>query len=144
MLPLASESQNVAGDYAATGFTLRRHPLALLRDHLARFGASSSEELRLLGNEQMTKIAGLVTCRQRPMTASGVTFLTLEDEAGHINVVVWPALGERLRPVLRQAMLIGVVGRVQESDGVIHVIADDLVDLTSWLGELSLSSRDFT
>ena len=144
MLPLASESQNVAGDYAATGFTLRRHPLALLRDHLARFGASCSEELRQLGNEQMTKIAGLVTCRQRPMTASGVTFLTLEDEAGHINVVVWPALGERLRPVLRQAMLIGVVGRVQESDGVIHVIADDLVDLTSWLGELSLSSRDFT
>ena len=144
MLPLASESQNVAGDYAATGFTLRRHPLALLRDHLARFGASSSEELRLLGNEQMTKIAGLVTCRQRPMTASGVTFLTLEDEAGHSNVVVWPALGERLRPVLRQAMLIGVVGRVQESDGVIHVIADNLVDLTSWLGELSLSSRDFT
>jgi error-prone DNA polymerase len=144
MLPLASESQNVAGDYAATGFTLRRHPLALLRDHLARFGASSSEELRQLGNEQMTKIAGLVTCRQRPMTASGVTFLTLEDEAGHMNVVVWPALGERLRPVLRQAMLIGVVGRVQESDGVIHVIADNLVDLTSWLGELSLSSRDFT
>jgi error-prone DNA polymerase len=144
MLPLASESQNVAGDYAATGFTLRRHPLALLRDHLARFGASCSGELRQLGNEQMTKIAGLVTCRQRPMTASGVTFLTLEDEAGHINVVVWPALGERLRPVLRQAMLIGVVGRVQESDGVIHVIADDLVDLTSWLGELSLSSRDFT
>ena len=144
MLPLASESQNVAGDYAATGFTLRRHPLALLRDHLARFGASCSGELRQLGNEQMTKIAGLVTCRQRPMTASGVTFLTLEDEAGHINVVVWPALGECLRPVLRQAMLIGVVGRVQESDGVIHVIADDLVDLTSWLGELSLSSRDFT
>ena len=144
MLPLASESQNVAGDYAATGFTLRRHPLALLRDHLARFGASSSEELRQLGNEQMTKIAGLVTCRQRPMTASGVTFLTLEDEAGHMNVVVWPALGEHLRPVLRQAMLIGVVGRVQESDGVIHVIADNLVDLTSWLGELSLSSRDFT
>lgn len=144
MLPLASESQNVAGDYAATGFTLRRHPLALLRDHLARFGASSSEELRQLGNEQMMKIAGLVTCRQRPMTASGVTFLTLEDEAGHMNVVVWPALGERLRPVLRQAMLIGVVGRVQESDGVIHVIADNLVDLTSWLGELSLSSRDFT
>ncbi|HAU09456.1 MAG TPA: hypothetical protein DCS16_06915, partial [Gammaproteobacteria bacterium] len=88
--------------------------------------------------------AGLVTCRQRPMTASGVTFLTLEDEAGHMNVVVWPALGERLRPILRQAMLIGVVGRVQENEGVIHVIADNLVDLTSWLGKLSLSSRDFT
>ena len=144
MLPLASESQNVAGDYAATGFTLRRHPLALLREHLDCFGANSSAQLGKLGNDQATKVAGLVTCRQRPMTASGVTFLTLEDEAGHINVVVWPALGERLRPILRQAMLIGVVGRVQVSEGVIHVIADNLVDLTSWLGELSLSSRDFT
>ena len=144
MLPLASESQNVAGDYAATGFTLRRHPLALLREHLDCFGANSSAQLGKLGNDQVTKVAGLVTCRQRPMTASGVTFLTLEDEAGHINVVVWPALGERLRPILRQAMLIGVVGRVQVSEGVIHVIADNLVDLTSWLGELSLSSRDFT
>ena len=144
MLPLASESQNVAGDYAATGFTLRRHPLALLREHLDCFGANSSAQLGKLGNDQVTKVAGLVTCRQRPMTASGVTFLTLEDEAGHMNVVVWPALGERLRPILRQAMLIGVVGRVQESEGVIHVIADNLVDLTSWLGELSLSSRDFT
>ena len=144
MLPLASESQNVAGDYAATGFTLRRHPLALLREHLDCFGANSSAQLGKLGNDQATKVAGLVTCRQRPMTASGVTFLTLEDEAGHMNVVVWPALGERLRPILRQAMLIGVVGRVQESEGVIHVIADNLVDLTSWLGELSLSSRDFT
>ena len=144
MLPLASEIQNVAGDYAATGFTLRRHPLALLREHLDCFGANSSAQLGKLGNDQATKVAGLVTCRQRPMTASGVTFLTLEDEAGHMNVVVWPALGERLRPILRQAMLIGVVGRVQESEGVIHVIADNLVDLTSWLGELSLSSRDFT
>jgi error-prone DNA polymerase len=144
MLPVASEGQNVAGDYASTGFTLRRHPLALLRDHLDRFGTTRSSALATLGNESLAKVAGLVTCRQRPMTASGVTFLTLEDEAGHMNVVVWPALGERLRPVVRQAMLIGVVGRVQESEGVIHVIAEDLVDLSPWLGELSLSSRDFT
>ena len=105
-------------------------------------GAHSSARLGKLGNDQATKVAGLVTCRQRPMTASGVTFLTLEDEAGHMNVVVWPALGERLRPILRQAMLIGEVGRVQESVGVIHVIADKLDDLTSWLGELSISSSD--
>jgi error-prone DNA polymerase len=97
-----------------------------------------------LEDEARTKVVGLVTCRQRPTTASGVTFLTLEDEDGHMNVVVWPALGERLRPVVRQAMLMGVVGRVQESDGVIHVIADTLVDLSPWLGELSLNSRDFT
>jgi error-prone DNA polymerase len=144
MLPTVSEGQNVAGDYAATGFTLRRHPLALLRSHLDNFGVDRSATLSDLEDEARTKVVGLVTCRQRPMTASGVTFLTLEDEDGHMNVVVWPALGERLRPVVRQAMLMGVVGRVQESDGVIHVIADTLVDLSPWLGELSLNSRDFT
>jgi error-prone DNA polymerase len=78
------------------------------------------------------------------MTAAGVTFLTLEDESGYINVVVWPSLGEKLRPIVRQAMLIGVVGHVQKSDGVIHVIAKDLVDLSHWLGTMELSSRNFT
>lgn len=144
MLPIASEAQNVAGDYAATGFTLRRHPVALLREHLDRFAVARSSQLPMLDNEQRAKAVGLVTCRQRPMTASGVTFLTLEDEDGHMNIVVWPALGERLRPVVRQAMLMGVVGRVQESDGVVHLIAEDLVDLSDWLSEYSLSSRDFT
>lgn len=144
MLPVASEGQNVVGDYAATGFTLRSHPLGLLRNHLDRFAVNRSGELSDLENESWTKVVGLVTCRQRPMTASGVTFLTLEDEEGHINVVVWPALGERLRTVVRQAMLIGVVGKIQKSEGVIHVIADELVDLSVWLGDLSLSSRDYT
>ena len=144
MLPIASEAQNVAGDYASTGFTLRRHPVALLREHLDRFAVARSSQLPTLGNEQRVKAVGLVTCRQRPTTASGVTFLTLEDEDGHMNIVVWPALGERLRPVVRQAMLMGVVGKVQESDGVVHLIAEHLVDLSDWLSEYSLSSRDFT
>ncbi len=144
MLPIASEAQNVAGDYASTGFSLRRHPVALLREQLDRFAVARSSQLALLGHEQRVKAVGLVTCRQRPMTASGVTFLTLEDEDGHMNIVVWPALGERLRPVVRQAMLMGVVGKVQESDGVVHLIAENLVDLSDWLSEYALSSRDFT
>ena len=78
------------------------------------------------------------------MTAAGVTFLTLEDESGFINVVVWPNLGEKFRPVVRQAMLLGDVGHVQKSEGVIHLIARDLVDLSHWLGIMELSSRDFT
>ena len=72
-----------------------------------------------------------------------ITFLTLEDESGFVNVVVWPSLGEKQRPIVRRAVLIGVVGHVQKSDGVIHLIARELVDLSQWLGAMNLSSRDF-
>ncbi|MCI5105277.1 MAG: OB-fold nucleic acid binding domain-containing protein, partial [Pseudomonadales bacterium] len=81
---------------------------------------------------------------QRPMTAAGVTFITMEDETGFVNVVVWPKLGEKQRPVVRQAMLLGVSGHVQKSEGVTHLIASELVDLSHWLGGMELSSRDFT
>ncbi len=144
LLPVASESQNIVGDYGATGFTLRRHPLALFRQHLDKYQVSTASDLADIENEANVKVTGLVTCRQRPMTAAGVTFLTLEDESGFVNVVVWPSLGEKLRPIVRQAMLIGVVGHVQKSDGVIHLIASHLVDLSHWLGSMELSSRNFT
>ncbi|HIF76009.1 MAG TPA: error-prone DNA polymerase [Porticoccaceae bacterium] len=144
LLPVASEGQNIVGDYTSTGFTLRRHPLSLFREHLNTYRVSTANDLSSIDNEGNAKVTGLVTCRQRPMTAAGVTFLTLEDESGSVNVVIWPSLGERLRPIVRQAMLIGVVGHVQKSDGVIHLIARQLVDLSHWLGTMELSSRDFT
>lgn len=144
LLPVASEGQNIAGDYGSTGFSLRRHPLALFREHLNSYRVSPASELSTINNEGQAKVTGLVTCRQRPMTAAGVTFLTLEDESGFINVVVWPNLGERFRPIVRQAMLVGVVGHVQKSEGVIHLIARELVDLSHWLGSMTLSSRNFT
>ena len=144
LLPVASESQNIVGDYGSTGFTLRRHPLALFRQHLDNYQVSTASDLADIEDEANVKVTGLVTCRQRPMTAAGVTFLTLEDESGFVNVVVWPSLGEKLRPIVRQAMLIGVVGHVQKSDGVIHLIASHLVDLSHWLGSMELSSRNFT
>jgi error-prone DNA polymerase len=144
LLPVASEGQNIVGDYTSTGFTLRRHPLSLFREHLNTYRVSTANDLSSIDNEGNVKVTGLVTCRQRPMTAAGVTFLTLEDESGSVNVVIWPSLGERLRPIVRQAMLIGVVGHVQKSDGVIHLIARQLVDLSHWLGTMELSSRDFT
>ena len=144
LLPVASEGQNIVGDYTATGFTLRRHPLALFRPHLDSYLVSRASDLEFVDNEGQAKVSGVVTCRQRPQTAAGVTFLTLEDESGFINVVVWPNLGEKLRPVVRQAMLLGVVGHVQKSEGVIHLIAHHLVDLSHWLGSMELSSRDFT
>ncbi|MFZ8988986.1 MAG: error-prone DNA polymerase, partial [Pseudohongiellaceae bacterium] len=143
LLPVASESQNIAGDYRSTGFTLRRHPLALFRSHLNHFRVQRADELSLIDNEGFAKISGLVTCRQRPMTAAGVTFLTLEDESGFVNVVVWPSLGEKRRPVVRQAMLIGVVGHVQKNNDVVHLVARDLIDLSHWLGAMDVSSRDF-
>lgn len=144
LLAVASESQNILGDYNSLGFTLRRHPLALLRQHLNKFEVTTASDLALVENEGLVKVTGLVTCRQRPMTAAGVTFLTLEDESGFVNVVVWPGLGEKQRPLVRQAMLVGVSGHVQKSDGVIHLIAKHLVDLSHWLGSMELSSRDFT
>ncbi len=144
LLPVASEGQNIVGDYTATGFTLRRHPLALFRPHLDNYEVLKASELNDVENEMSAKIAGIVTCRQRPMTAAGVTFLTLEDESGFVNVVVWPKLGEKHRPVVRRAMLMGVTGHVQKSDGVIHLIARELVDLSHWLGTMEISSRDFT
>jgi error-prone DNA polymerase len=144
LLPVASEGQNIVGDYTSTGFSLRRHPVALFRTHLNNFNVSRADELPNIDNEGTAKVTGLVTCRQRPMTAAGVTFLTLEDESGFVNVIVWPSLGERQRPVVRQAMLMGVVGHVQKSEGVIHLIARELVDLSYWLGTMEVSSRDFT
>lgn len=144
LLAVASESQNILGDYNSIGFTLRRHPLALFRQNLNKFQVTTASDLAFVENEDIAKVAGLVTCRQRPMTAAGVTFLTLEDESGFVNVVVWPSLGEKQRPLVRQAMLLGVVGHVQKSDGVIHLIARQLVDLSHCLGSMELSSRDFT
>lgn len=144
LLPVASESQSIVGDYESTGFTLRRHPLALFRSHLDSYRVSTASALTNIENEAPAKVTGLVTCRQRPQTAAGVTFLTLEDESGFVNVVVWPSLGEKQRPIVRQAMLIGVVGHVQKSEGVIHLIARELVDLSHWLGSMELSSRNFT
>ena len=144
LLPLASEGQNIVGDYTSTGFTLRRHPLALFREHLNNYQVTTASELTRIDDAATVKVTGLVTCRQRPMTAAGVTFITMEDESGFVNVVVWPSLGEKQRPVVRQAMLLGVVGHVQKSEGVIHLIASHLVDLSHWLGAMEISSRDFT
>jgi len=144
LLPVVNEGQNIVADYGSTGFTLRRHPIALFRNHLNSYQVSPASYLTAIDNDAHVKVIGLVTCRQSPMTAAGVTFITLEDESGFVNVVVWPKIEERLRSIVRKAMLMGVVGKVQKSDGVIHLIAQELVDLSHWLGSMELSSRNFT
>jgi error-prone DNA polymerase len=146
-LPEAGEGEAIAHDYAATGLTLRRHPLALLRPQLARWQLRTAAQLRDLPDGTPTRACGIVTVRQQPGTAKGVTFVTLEDETGTVNVIVWKALRERQRRELVRARLLAVQGTWQrdvESGGEVrHLIATRLRDLTPLLGDLMTGSRDF-
>jgi error-prone DNA polymerase len=143
LLPAPSESQEVIADYNSVGLTLRRHPLALLRAHLQQYHVVPAASLMKHGHGARVKVTGIVTSRQRPQTASGVTFVTLEDETGFVNVVIWPAVTARQPRLVREASLLGVAGTLQISEDVVHVIAADLVDLSAWLAQMSLRSRDF-
>jgi len=138
------EGEQVMLDYATLGLTLRSHPLALLRPLLAARRMSTAEALRSSRNGQTMRVCGIVTCRQRPSTASGVVFVTLEDETGYINVVVWPALVERQRRELLASRLMTVYGQVQREGEVIHLVAGRLVDDSRLLGRLTTQSRDFS
>ena len=103
----------------------------------------TAAELALLPDGQITRAAGIVTCRQRPGTASGVVFVTLEDETGYINVVVWNTLAQRQRRELLGARLMGVDGKLQKEGDVIHLVAYRLTDHSRLLGRLGTASRDF-
>jgi error-prone DNA polymerase len=142
-LPVPTEGQEIAADYASLGLSLRRHPLALLRRHLHRRGLLPAAEVLQRGHGQRVRTGGLVLTRQRPGSAHDVTFITLEDESGHINLVVWKALAERQRAVMLGARLLGVYGEVQREGEVVHVIARRLYDHSALLGDLVASSRDF-
>ncbi|OIR16486.1 error-prone DNA polymerase [mine drainage metagenome] len=142
LLPL-TEGQNLVADYDSLGLTLGRHPLALLRDTLRAQRLITAAELRTFPHGRLTRAAGLVIGRQRPGTASGVTFVTLEDETGPINVVVWRDLGERQRRELLGSRLLAVYGVLERQGEVVHLIAGHLKDLTPLLGDLVTQSRDF-
>ena len=142
-LPLPSVAQDLMADYAMTGTTLGPHPLAMLRRQLAAKRFRSSKDLLELEHGRPVSVAGLVVGRQRPGTASGVTFVTLEDEFGMINVVVWRDLAERQRKVLIGSQLLQVFGRLESQSGVRHLIAQRLYNLTPLLTGLDIRSRDF-
>ncbi|GLK91662.1 error-prone DNA polymerase [Pseudomonas turukhanskensis] len=142
-LPAPSVVDNVWVDYATLGTTLGPHPLSLLRGELRSRRCRSSAELKATEDGSAVRVAGLVKGRQRPQTASGVIFVTLEDEFGMVNVVVWNELGERQRRVLVGASLMQVEGKLEAKDGVQHLIAKRLVDLTPLLSGLQVGSRDF-
>ncbi|NJD34123.1 MAG: error-prone DNA polymerase, partial [Betaproteobacteria bacterium] len=141
------EGEDIAADYRSLGLTLGRHPLALLRARLAEKRYLSALDLRERGNNAVVRCAGIVTCRQRPETASGVIFVTLEDETGCANVVVFKDVASRQRRLLLGSRLLGVAGQLQvEGEGehaVVHLIAKRLFDHSDLLGSLATASRDF-
>jgi error-prone DNA polymerase len=143
MLTPPDEGENIIADYASLGLTLGRHPLALLRHRLQRQRMLTAAELQALPHGRVTRVTGLVTGRQRPGTASGVTFVTLEDETGMINVIVWRDLAERQRKELLRANLLTVYGTLEREGEVVHLIAARLHDQTALLGKLTARSRDF-
>ncbi|MBO0764540.1 MAG: error-prone DNA polymerase [Hyphomicrobiaceae bacterium] len=136
-LPQATLGEHVVADYAALGLSLKAHPVAFFRDELAARGILTSArhwDERLAGRR--VTVAGLVLVRQRPGTAKGVIFLTLEDETGIVNVVVWPKAFEANRRVLMTAQFLAVRGKIEREGLVIHVVAEELIDLTAELKRL--------
>ena len=142
-LPAPTESADVVADYRSLGLSLGRHPVALLRERGELERCCPAAELPLRGSGRFVRVGGLVTCRQRPGTASGVLFLTLEDDTGNINVVVWKDRQERFRKALLGGRLLLVKGIVENRDAVVHVIAGEIIDRSEALGGIESQSRDF-
>jgi error-prone DNA polymerase len=136
-LPAMPLSEEVVADYQTQRLSLKAHPLAFLRASLAERGFVRAADLRARRFRAMVHVAGVVLIRQRPGSAKGVCFITIEDETGVANVVVWPDLMERYRRVIMGARLLEVRGRVEYDDEVIHVIAGHLADATPSLAQLS-------
>ncbi|CAM2158451.1 Error-prone DNA polymerase (plasmid) [Pararobbsia alpina] len=143
ILAALSGGQEIVSDYRALGLTLNRHPVELLRPRLEAKRIFAATTLATFRNGQHARAAGIVTVRQRPGTAKGVMFVTLEDETGQVNVIVWPTMLERYRREALGATMLGVFGIWQQEGEVRHLIAKRLVDLTHLLGALTTSSRDF-
>ena len=136
-LPPMALGEQVAEDYAATRLSLKRHPVAFLRERLAAEGVAAAADLARIKPGVRVTVAGLVTIRQRPSTAKGIIFVTLEDETGVANLVVRPAVSDRFRRPLLASVLLAATGRVEREGLVIHLIADHLADRTPELRALT-------
>ena len=144
--PAPSAPQQVWHDYRSTGLSLHGHPLQFLRAKLHARGVQRARDLHPVAHGRRVRAAGLVTMRQQPSSANGVLFVTLEDETGHVNVIVWPKLKQRHAAVWRHARLLvvhGVWQRDQVAGQVTHVVAAWAQDISDWLGTLPSPSRDF-
>jgi len=143
LLAPPTEGQNIAADYRSQGLTLGRHPLALLREDLATAGITTAASLRDLPHGRVVRVAGIVTARQRPQSAGGVMFVTLEDETGYVNLIAWEKVWSRARRAASNARLLEVQGMLQKEGGVIHVVVRRFTDRSWMLGNVVTQSRDF-
>ncbi|HWK70209.1 MAG TPA: error-prone DNA polymerase [Burkholderiaceae bacterium] len=144
LLPAPTEGQDIDADYRSLGLTLGRHPVALLRPALqARRFVQAAALAADYPDRRLARACGIVTGRQRPQTAKGTVFVTLEDETGNVNVIVHAELAQRQRAALVQSSLMGVYGIWQRHQGISHLVASRLVDLSDLLGSLPTRSRDF-
>jgi error-prone DNA polymerase len=143
LLRAPREGQDIVADYGSTGLTLRRHPLCLLREKLQRRGVLPTQDLWDQPNGAKVITAGLVITRQRPGSAGGVTFVTMEDETGHVNLIVWNNVAVAQRAALLESRLLEVQGKLQREGDVQHVIAQRLTNLSAMLGDLTVASRNF-
>ena len=142
-IPLPTPGEEVVADYALIGLTLGRHPLSLVRKQLAARRCLSSADLAKLPHGRRVRFAGLGRMRQRPETASGGTFVTLEDEHGMVNEVVWQRTAEEQRRELLESSLMAIDGRLERADGVQHLIVSRMENYGGLLAKLQTGSRDF-
>jgi error-prone DNA polymerase len=143
LLPTPGEGESIVADYASLGLTLRRHPLSLLRGHLERRRLLCARDVNRATAGQMVGTAGLVVNRQRPASANSVTFVTLEDETGYVNLVVWKQVAQRQRKALLASRLLGAMGKIQRESGVTHLVVSQLRDYSDLIGDLVTRVRDF-
>ncbi|HEU4515865.1 MAG TPA: OB-fold nucleic acid binding domain-containing protein, partial [Steroidobacteraceae bacterium] len=143
LLRAPAEGEDIVADYRALGFTLARHPLALLRSRLAADGWLTAAEVAELADGAPLATGGIVVTRQRPGSAGGVIFVTLEDETGYVNLVVWSRIADAHRKAMLGARLLGVRGRLQRQGEVRHVVVDALEDRSALLGSLAAPARNF-
>ena len=142
-LPQMTPQEDVVQDYSTAGLSLKQHPVSFLREQLTSLRALSSEELATHPADRRVKVAGLVLMRQRPQTAAGITFVTLEDETGVANLVIYPNVWQRFRKTARFASVLMASGRLQREGDIIHVVCDRLDDVSEMLQQLQSKSRNF-
>ena len=142
-LPKMTPQEDVVQDYSTAGLSLKQHPVSFLREQLTQLHAISAEELANHEPDRRVKVAGLVLMRQRPQTAAGITFMTLEDETGIANLVVYPNVWQRFRQTARFATVLMASGRLQREGDIIHVVCDRLDDVSEMLQQLDSRSRNF-
>jgi error-prone DNA polymerase len=142
-LPALTAYEEVLADYQTAGLSLRAHPMSFFREKLATLGVLRSNELPTTRPGRQVRVAGLVLVRQRPGTASGITFVTLEDETGVANLVIRPDVWQRFRPAAKNAVALLAQGRLERQGEVIHILANRLIDVREISGQMGSRSRDF-